>query len=103
MRTLEDILRRAKRLKRDELSRLIKQLDEHLASAANGNRAATLKGPNGRTSPSRAARPRGTKKLRRVSYARTLALSGTVHSGLTDVSSHKGKYLAEAYAARRET
>jgi hypothetical protein len=78
MRTLDDILRRAKRLKRDELSVLVKQLDEHL-SRANGHRAAQ-KGP----------------------YARTLALSGTARSNSTDVSSHKGKYLAEAYAPRRK-
>jgi len=39
MRSVDDILRRATRLKRGELSRLVKQLDEHLLSTANGDRA----------------------------------------------------------------
>ena len=78
MRTLDEILRRAKRLKPDELSRLVSQLDELLLSDANGDRAAH-RGP----------------------YRRTLALSGVARSESTDVSTHKGKHLARAYAARR--
>ena len=101
MGSLDDILRRAKRLGRHELSRLIKQLDEHLSSGANGHRV-NRKRPNRRAlTLSRPVRPKAAKKRPHVRYARTLALSGTAHSGSTDVSSHKGKYLAAAYAPRR--
>ena len=95
MPALDDILRQAKRLKRGELSRLLKQLGEHLVSTANPRQAAR----QGRV---REGRKRYTPSIKRSkpAYARTLALSGMAHSGLIDVSSNKGKYLAEAYALR---
>jgi hypothetical protein len=36
------------------------------------------------------------------SYARSLALAGTVHADFTDVSVDKYKHLAEAYADRND-
>ena len=36
------------------------------------------------------------------SYVRSLALSGTADADWTDVSSHKGRHLAEAYGSRHE-
>ena len=102
MRAVDDILRRAKRLKRGELSRLVKQLDAHLSATANGAQA-ERKGPHDRTRAlSRDARSGNRKKRPKVSYARSLALAGTAHSDYVDVSSHKGKHLAEVYAPRRE-
>jgi hypothetical protein len=97
MRSVDDILRRAKRLKRGELSRLVKQLDEHLLSTANGDRAV----PKRRARKEQARHTRSRKRSK-PSYAHTLALAGTAHSGWTDVSSHKGKHLAEVYAPRHE-
>jgi hypothetical protein len=102
MRTLDDILRHAKRLKREELSRLIRQLDAHLSSTTNG------RGEDGRSSQMhRSARPQSrrsstAKKRSKTSYAGLLALSGIAGSGSSDVSSNKGKYLAEAYMPRRD-
>jgi hypothetical protein len=97
MRSVDDILRRAKRLKRGELSRLVKQLDDHLLSTANGHRAVRK-----RRARKEQARYTRSRKRSKPSYAHTLALSGMAHSGSTDVSSNKGKYLAEAYAPRPE-
>ena len=97
MRSVDDILRRAKRLKRGELSRLVKQLDEHLLSTANGRRAVRK-----RRAPKDRVRYTRSRKRSKPSYAHTLALSGMAHSGSTDVSSNKVKYLAEAYAPRPE-
>ena len=78
MRSLDDIFQRAKRLKREELSRLMGKLDEFLSATADEKRAPES-GP----------------------YSRTLALSGAARSAAADVSSHKGKHLADAYASRR--
>ena len=97
MRSVDDILRRAKRLKRGELSRLVKQLDDHLLSTANGHRAVRK-----RRARKEQARYTRSRKRSKPSYAHTLALAGTAHSGWTDVSSHKGKHLAEVYAPRHE-
>jgi hypothetical protein len=97
MCSVDDILRRAKRLKRGELSRLVKQLDDHLLSTANGHRAVRK-----RRARKEQARYTRSRKRSKPSYAHTLALAGTAHSGWTDVSSHKGKHLAEVYAPRHE-
>lgn len=70
---------RAKRLKPEELSELVARLDEYLSSAPADDSAKSAR-----------------------SYARSVALSGTGDADWTDVSSHKGRYLAEAYASRRE-
>lgn len=78
MRVLDDILQRAKRLRREELSRLVGKLDEYLSLPSDEKRAHE-KGP----------------------YARTLALSGAARSASADVSSHKGKHIADAYVSRR--
>lgn len=97
MRSVDDILRLAKRLNRGELSRLVKKLDQHLLSSENGHR--TVRKGRARKDPARQTRSR---KRSKPLYAHTLALAGMAHSGSTDVSSNKGKYLAEAYEPRRE-
>lgn len=79
MWTVAEILEQARRLKPDELSRLVAQLNEHLSSISAQNVCS-----------------------RREPYSRTLALSGIAHADRSDVSSHKGKHLAEAYAARQD-
>ncbi len=100
MRAVDDILRRAKRLTRNELLRLMKQLDEQLSSKTNGSRLTQKQQPARTPLRSKTTRSKGKKKRRVISYARTLALAGTAHSNWTDVSSHKGKHLAEVYATR---
>jgi len=75
MESADKLFELAKHLKPEELSRLVSLLEEHLASVELS-----------------------LDKAR--SYTRTLALSGTAHSDWTDVSSQKGKHLAEVYATR---
>lgn len=74
---MEKLLARAKHLKPDQLSELVARIEDYLASLAS-------------------------RKRTKPSYARTLALAGTADSDWTDVSSNKGKHLAEVYAPRRE-
>jgi hypothetical protein len=76
METAYKLFEHAKRLKREELSELVMLLEEYLTSVEKSSD--------------------GTR-----SYTRTLALSGTAHSDWRDVSSQKGKHLAEVYATRR--
>jgi hypothetical protein len=78
MKTEDELFEQAKRLKRAELLRLAHRLDEY-ASSLTVEGAVSEKGP----------------------YARTLALSGAGRGDSSDVSSNKGKHLAEAYAPRR--
>jgi hypothetical protein len=77
MESVEKLFEQAKRFKPEEISRLVSLLEEHLASVESS----ADKSP---------------------SFARMLALSGIGHSDWSDVSSHKGKHLAEVYAPRRE-
>ena len=70
---------RAKRLKPEELSDLVARLDEYLSSAPADENAKSAR-----------------------SYVRSLALSGTGDADWIDVSSHKGRHLAEVNASRRE-
>lgn len=76
MGSVNKIYEQAKHLKPEELLKLVARLEEHLASIEK------------RSGKSR-------------SFARMLALSGIGHSGWSDVSSHKGKHLAEVYAPRQ--
>jgi len=76
MESADKLFELAKRLKLEELSKLVALLEDYLASVEG--------------SPDRAR-----------SYAHTLALSGTAHSDWSDVSSQKGKHLAEVYATSR--
>ncbi len=84
MSTIEDLIRRAKRLPADERHRLIRQLQVSLAK------------PAPRKPPKRKRRGPAPKGL-----ATFLALSGSAHSDYTDVSRNKGKHLADVYAPRR--
>jgi hypothetical protein len=79
MESADKLFERAKRLKPEELSDLIARLDEYLSSAPADESSKSV-----------------------GSYARSLALSGTADADWTDVSSHKGRHLAEVYASRRE-
>ena len=79
MESADKLFEKAKRLKPEELSELITRLDEYLLSSASDE-------------SSKGAR----------SYVRSLALSGTADADWTDVSSHKGRHLAEAYGSRHE-
>ena len=76
MESADKLFEQAKRLKPEELSKLVSLLEEFLASVELSS-----------------------DKTR--SYTRTLALSGTAQSDWSDVSSNKGKHLAEVYATRR--
>ncbi len=79
MEAADKLFERAKRLKPEELSELVARLDEYLSSVGSDERSESAR-----------------------SYTRSLALSGMGDADLTDVSSHKGRHLAEAYASRRE-
>jgi hypothetical protein len=78
MESADKLFERAKRLKPEELSELVARLDEYQSAPAEER----------------------TKSAR--SYVRSLALSGTGDADQTDVSSHRGRHLAEVYASRRE-
>jgi hypothetical protein len=79
MESADKLFERAKCLKPEELSELVARLDEYLLSSAPDESAKSAR-----------------------SYARSLALSGTGDADWTDVSSHKGHHLAEAYGSRHE-
>lgn len=79
MESADKLFERAKRLKPEELSDLVARLDEYLSSSPSDESSKSTQ-----------------------SYARSLALSGTGDADRSDVSSHKGRYLAEVYASRRE-
>ena len=79
MESADKLFEQAKRLKPEELSELVARIDEYLSS-----------------------KPAGESSKSARSYTRSMALSGTGDAEGTDVSSHKGRYLAEAYASRRE-
>src|SRR5579862_473115 len=97
-----EILRRAKRLKRSDLARLVKQLEAHLSVTSNGVSSARVVLPKRAKPLSNSIRGKKTWKRSEVSYARALAWAGTAGSGLSEVSENKGKYLAEAYMPRRD-
>jgi hypothetical protein len=78
METAEKLFERAKRLKAEDLSRLVALLERHLSSEGEA-----------KFSPGE------------EHHAELLALSGIGDSDYTDVSSHKAKHLAQAYAPRR--
>jgi hypothetical protein len=76
MEKVDKLFEQAKQLKPEELSKFVSLPEEHLVSVELS-----------------------LDKAR--SYTRMLALSGTAHSDWSDVSSQKGKHLAEVYATRR--
>ena len=78
MESADKLFERAKRLKSDEPFELVARLDEYLSAPADENAKSAC------------------------SYVRSLALSGTGDADQTDVSSHKGRHLAEVYASRRK-
>jgi hypothetical protein len=80
MESADKLFERAKRLKLEELTELVARLDEYLSSSPSDENA------NG-------------ARL----YLRSLALAGKGDADQIDVSSHKGRYLAEVYASRRES
>jgi hypothetical protein len=79
MESADKLFERAKRLKREELSELVARLDEYLLSPASDESAKSVR-----------------------SYARSLALSGTGDADWNDVSSHKGRHLAEVFGSRHK-
>jgi hypothetical protein len=78
METADKLFEKAKRLKPEDLSDLIARLTEYISS------------------PSPEA---GSKHGH--SYARSIALSGIADSDWSDVSSSKGRHLADAYGPGR--
>jgi hypothetical protein len=74
--SVDELFEQAKCLQPEELSRLVLLLEEHLA-----------------------ANEGSSHKSR--SFAQLLDLSGIGRSDWSDVSSHKGRHLAEVYAPRR--
>jgi hypothetical protein len=80
MESADKLFEKAKRLKPEELSELVARLDEYLLLSSASDES------------SKGAR----------SYVRSLALSGTADADWTDVSSHKGRHLADAYGSRHE-
>jgi hypothetical protein len=113
MRNLDDILQRAKQLKRSELFRLVDQLEEYLSSSNSGltrselpqNADSEKKVPTSKKDPSR-VRKRSRKVYERVSrsrqplYSGLLSLSGIARSSHSDVSGNKYKHLADIYATK---
>jgi hypothetical protein len=75
----DKLFEKAKRLKPEELSKLVARLDEYLSSSASDESSGGAR-----------------------SYARSLALSGTSDADWTDLSSHKGRHLSGVYASRLE-
>ncbi len=78
METAEKLFERAKRLKAQELARLVALIESHLSSEIEAKVS------------------RGEEH-----HAALLALSGIADSDYSDVSSHKAKHLAQAYGPRR--
>jgi len=113
MPNLDDILQRAKQLKRSELFRLVDQLEEYLSSSNGGLIRSKLpqtadsekKVAAGKTDPSR-VRKHSRKVDERVSrsrqplYSGLLSLSGIARSSHSDVSGNKYKHLADIYATK---
>jgi hypothetical protein len=75
MQTLEEILKAARRLPDPERRRLIEELE-------NGGGA------------------EAAEARRKAALDQFLAMAGTAHSDVTDLSENKNKYLAEIYATK---
>jgi len=80
MPTVEELLEQAKHLPPKDRRRLIAELEDSIADQAEA--------------PGEA--PRRSRGL-----AMFIAMAGTAHSDFTDVSTNKGKHLAEIYAGKR--
>jgi hypothetical protein len=79
MRTAEEIIEQAKQLPLEERRRVLGALEVSLDEEEEASTTkAQLEGP----------------------YSRTLAAAGIGHSDFSDVSSNKGKHLAEAYGPK---
>lgn len=81
MLTVEELLEQAKHLPPKDRRRLIAELEGSIAEQAEA--------------PGEAP-PRRSRGL-----AMFIAMAGTAHSDFTDVSTNKGKHLAEVYAGKR--
>ena len=79
MKTADELFDEAKQLKQDELLQLATRIEEY-ASAITVKSPASDKGP----------------------YALTLSLAGIGKDDWADVSSDKGKHLADVYSLRRD-
>lgn len=76
MQTFEDILEAARRLPEAERRRLVEALSDDGGKETSGVRK------------------------RKVALERFLAMAGTVHADITDLSENKNKYLADIYATK---
>jgi len=81
MRTVEELLEQAKHLRPEDRRRLIAELEDSISD---------------HTEAPGEAQPKRSRGL-----AMFIAMAGTAHSDLTDVSTNKGKHLAEIYAGKR--
>jgi hypothetical protein len=80
MRRVDEILEHVKRLSSKERQELLDRLEDTVENEAENGCA---------------------KQPATGRYARTLAAIGIGHTEFPDVSSNKGKHLAEAYAPKR--
>lgn len=78
MHAIEDFIEQARQMPRQDQRRLLKELEYLLDQESDTNE------------------PRIPEAL----YSRSLELSGTLSSNLTDVSADKYKHLAEAYVEK---
>jgi hypothetical protein len=81
MRTVEELLEQAKHLPPKDRRRLIAELEDSISD---------------HTEAPGEAQPKRSRGL-----AMFIAMAGTAHSDFTDVSTNKGKHLAEIYAGKR--
>ena len=90
MATVKKLLGEAKGLSRKQKEALVRALQGELRHERRAP-----KRQSGRT-----ARPPSKRRSVAISYARTLAAAGTVHSDFSDLSSDKYKHVAAAVAGR---
>ncbi len=81
MPTVEELLEQAKHLPAKDRRRLIAELEDSIVEQAEV--------------------PGGTPLRRSRGLAMFIAMAGTAHSDFADVSTNKGKHLAEIYAGKR--
>ena len=81
MLTIEELVEQAKHLPPPDRRRLIDELEDSLATQPEA--------------------PEETPGRRSRGLAMFIAMAGTAHSAFTDVSTNKGKHLAEIYAGKR--
>jgi hypothetical protein len=108
VRTVEHIVEEIRRLPGKDRRKLMLALREVLksgngAAKGRGRRGARISNPYKPLPVAGSAghRRAPVKTARQGPYAMSLALAGTMHSDLTDVSTDKYKHVAEACADRR--